>query len=102
VTYSGIIVAMAVVLVHMRSLLFDLVRRLKGELGQRHEAESGRRQSLDKFAAVFETSPDAISVTRMSDGLLIEANDEMFRQARVTRESAIGRTVAEIGLGLDP
>jgi PAS domain S-box-containing protein len=69
---------------------------------QQESAEREKAQALEKFAAVFETSPDAISVTRMADGLLIEANDEMFRQAGVDRASAIGRSVAELGLGLDP
>ena len=72
------------------------------DITEQRRAEARERQSLEKYSAVFDTSPDAISVTRMSDGLLIEANDEMFRQAGVPRESAIGRTVSAIGLELDP
>jgi PAS domain S-box-containing protein len=64
--------------------------------------DTQRRLALEKFSAVFETSPDAISVTRMSDGKLLEANDEMFRQAGVPRAEAIGRRIADIGLGMEP
>jgi PAS domain S-box-containing protein len=66
------------------------------------EFEARARQSLQKYAAVFETSPDGIAVMRLSDGLLIEANDAGLAQLGLSRDAALGRSVLDLNIGAEP
>jgi PAS domain S-box-containing protein len=80
--------------------LFLLVSRrlsmeLEQELSQRLQAQEELRQSEEKFAKAFQTSPYAIAITRMKDGKFIEINDAFatltgYSRAEVMAESSIG------------
>ncbi len=48
------------------------------------------------------SSPGPITLSRISDGLLIDVNDAFLRVFGYTREDAIGRTVFELGLWRNP
>lgn len=80
--------------------LFLLISRrlsmtLESELFQRMQTEEELRQSEEKFAKAFQTSPNAVAITRMEDGKFIEVNDAFvaltgYSQTDVTAESSIG------------
>jgi len=59
------------------------------------------RQYEQKFAALFETSPESIVLTRLSDGVILEANDAWARNLGHTREEAVGSTAQALGTWVD-
>ncbi len=64
---------------------------------ERKIAESER-----KYAAVFDTSPEAIAITRRNDDIFIEVNVAFVQQFGRTREQTLGRSAAELGIWFNP
>ena len=72
------------------------------DITARKQAEAALRESEERFAKAFHNSPDAIVMTRASDGCLLEANDSFFRMTGFEREEVIGRSAIELGMWVDP
>lgn len=100
VIYSMIVVAVALVLAYMRTLLLEVVGRLGAELDERRRAEAGRHQSEERFRRVFESSPVGMTITRLSDARYLEINRADQATLGYTREEMIGRTTFEMGAWL--
>ncbi|HEX2862596.1 MAG TPA: PAS domain S-box protein, partial [Lacunisphaera sp.] len=66
------------------------------------EAEQALRFSEDKFARAFRASPDAISISEVITGRLLEINEGFERLSGYPRAELIGRTAAELGLWAVP
>jgi hypothetical protein len=60
------------------------------------------RRAGEKFAKVFHASPEAISISRLRDGLYLDVNEAFVGQFGWRREELIGRTAVDIGLWPDP
>jgi len=56
-----------------------------------------RRRSEQLFAAAFDESPEAIGLSRLSDGLIVDVNQEWLAVTGYTRDEVIGHTVVDIG-----
>ena len=54
------------------------------------------------FKTIFDCSPEAMVLTRLRDGVLVEVNAEWLQLTGFTREEALGRTAADLGHWLDP
>ncbi len=54
------------------------------------------------FPLLFEHSPEAIALVRVHDGVLLHVNAEWRKLTGHTRDEAVGRTEAALGLWLDP
>jgi two-component system sensor kinase FixL len=65
---------------------------------ERRDTEKRLRMSEQRFATAFRSSPDAMIVSRRSDGHIIEVNDRWVELIGYAREEAIGRTAEELGL----
>jgi PAS domain S-box-containing protein len=65
------------------------------DITERKHAEALSRMSEEKFCKVFMTSPDGIIITRMDDGLLIDANDGAANITGWDRSEVIGTTLAQ-------
>ncbi len=63
---------------------------------------TGRKLAEEKFSRIFMMTPDFISITRLSDGLILEANTGVERIVGWTRSEAIGRTAEDLRLWADP
>ena len=61
-------------------------------------AEQALRESEEKFAKAFKSSPDAISVHELESGRYVEVNDGFLRLFGRQREEVIGRTPLELGI----
>lgn len=59
-------------------------------------------QAEEMFFKSFHLSPDAISITRLSDGLFLEVNESFIQLTGYRREELIGKTVTEINLWCVP
>jgi PAS domain S-box-containing protein len=50
------------------------------------------------FSAVFHQNPEAATLTRTSDGLLVEVNDAWLSMTGFTRTEVLGKTTLELGV----
>jgi PAS domain S-box-containing protein len=79
----------------------QLVVSVMRDLTETKRLERRARQSERKYAALFETSPIALLVTRPRDRRIVEVNDAALRLLGVEREEAIGATTGELARPLD-
>jgi PAS domain S-box-containing protein len=61
-------------------------------------AEEALRSSQEIFAKAFLTSPDAININRLSDGLYININQGFSNMTGYTREETIGKSSLELNI----
>jgi len=61
-------------------------------ISKRKEAEDALRLSEEKFSKAFRSSPDAMVITRLSDGMYVDVNDAFLELTGYTRDEAIGHT----------
>ena len=72
------------------------------DVSARSGAEAELRSSERRFAQAFYASPAIMGITRLSDRTLVDVNDQWVRTMGVPREAAVGRTVSDLGVRLDP
>jgi two-component system sensor histidine kinase/response regulator len=63
---------------------------------QRHRTEEELRQSEAKFATIFRTTPDPITITRLADGVYIDVNEGFTRISGYTPQDVIGKSTLEL------
>ncbi len=56
------------------------------------------RQEQEKFAKAFQSTPHAITITRLSDGRHLEVNDAFCEMTGYAAEEIIGRTILELNI----
>jgi PAS domain S-box-containing protein len=71
------------------------------ERTRRRQAEETLRASEDKFAKAFHTSPDAININRLSDGLFIEINSGFTEITGYTLDDVQDKTSLDIEIWAD-
>lgn len=69
---------------------------------QQIQALDALRLSEEKFKLAFETSPDALFITRLSDGMFVSVNRGFERITGYSRQDVIGKTSVEIHIWKDP
>ena len=62
---------------------------------ERKSVEQKLRGSEERLATAFRVSPDAMAISRLSDGRMMEVNDRWLAMFGRRREEVIGRPVAE-------
>ncbi|MDQ5903075.1 MAG: two-component system, sensor histidine kinase and response regulator [Pseudomonadota bacterium] len=62
------------------------------------EAEAANRELRERFMTVFRASPLASSITRLSDGHIIDVNQRYEEEFGWPRDALIGKTSVEVGL----
>ncbi len=68
----------------------------------RKRAEDALVESEERFRVAFKTSPDAISITQIQDGLYVDINDGFTALSGYTRDEIIGRTALELEIWHNP
>jgi PAS domain S-box-containing protein len=71
------------------------------DISDRKKLASRLRQSEDIASRILLQSPDAILITSLRDGRIIEANPGFEQITGITRQSAIGRSTIELGIWAD-
>jgi PAS domain S-box-containing protein len=79
-------------------LLEEHVAKRTGELA---EANERLKESRETFVKAFDTSPNAISITRAQDGTFVDVNDAFVSMMGITREEALATTWEGLGLWVD-
>ncbi len=60
------------------------------------------RVSEERYRTVFQTSPDIVTISRLSDGAYIEVNKAFYDASGFESKEVIGRTSLEINFWTDP
>lgn len=79
-----------------------IVRGLAHDVTEQKQIESALRRSEEKFSKAFRSSPVEMVITTLEDGRFVEVNESFERNLGFRREEAIGRTVLELGLWVNP
>ncbi len=80
-----------------RKLIFCVCR----DVTERKRAEQALRESEERFSKAFQSSPGAISISRLRDGMFIEVNNSFLQDKGYTREEIIGHTALQLNLWTD-
>jgi PAS domain S-box-containing protein len=65
---------------------------------ERKRTQEALRRSEDKFSSVFQASPIAISLARLSDGTFLDINPAFVRTFGWGRRELVGRNSTEVGI----
>lgn len=68
------------------------------DITERKKVDEALIASEERFRLAFQTSPDAININRLEDGLYVDVNEGFTAITGYTREEAIGKTSAEINI----
>lgn len=74
---------------------------LQRALSKEQKMSKSLRQSEERFKAAFHTSPDAIVISRLSDGLCADVNDGFTKIMGYCRDEVIGRPLRHLIVGDD-
>ncbi len=72
------------------------------DITERKRAEDALWNSENRFKTAFYTSPDAVNINRLEDGLYIDINEGFTLLTGYTREDVIGKTSVEINIWHNP
>ena len=56
------------------------------------------KKSEEKFAKMFRSSPDTITLSYLKNGLIVDANEACLKKTGYTRDEIIGKTTIELNL----
>ncbi|MDD2736150.1 MAG: PAS domain S-box protein [Desulfuromonadaceae bacterium] len=72
------------------------------DITERKLTEEALRLSEEKFSAAFRSSPDAITITRLSDSVFLEVNEGFAAITGYVAQEVVGRSPRELNLLTDP
>ena len=90
----------AVSLLAAGALFYSL--RLRRRLRACGDAQEALRASEQKFSKAFHSSPDAILLTSIPEGIFLEVNEGFTRISGYSREEAVGRSTRELDIWANP
>ncbi|MBN2404702.1 MAG: PAS domain S-box protein [Coriobacteriia bacterium] len=109
---AGLVSGLALVGWHILSVAFTLsvllmvnqrlVLALERDIAERERAQAALELSEERFSSAFHTSPDAVNINRLSDGLFVEVNRGFTELTGYTVQDIEGRTSADIQIWNDP
>ncbi len=82
--------------------LQESVGRLEVEVAERYRVEVRLREADERFRVAFETSPDAINLTRLSDGVYLAINEGFTGLTGWTEADVLGRSALALQIWVEP
>ncbi len=88
-------------------VLFILVNRrlqidLLADIAEREKAEEARKMTQEKYTKAFLASPNAILISRMEDGKILEINDGFTQVSGYSREESLNNSTTSLGFWKNP
>ena len=72
------------------------------DITERKNQEARLAASEARFSAAFRSAPNALSITRRSDGTFVEVNEGYERSSGWSAAEVTGRSAADLGIWVDP
>lgn len=96
-----------IVYIVMTFYLFLMVNRrlllqMEDDIDILQKTETALESSQEKYLRTFHSSPNAVLISRMSDGTVIEANDRFIDMFEFTREEVISSSTLSLNMWADP
>ncbi len=85
----------------MAEITYNLSRRRRAAERALRTSQEATRASEEKLAKVFQSSPAAISIVRLRDGLYNDVNEGQLRITGYRREEMVGHTTGELEIFAD-
>ena len=73
------------------------IRGVMVDISERKLVEKKIKQSEEKFRSLYELSPQAIALTDIDSGEILDVNDKLCELTKYSREEIIGKTTTEVG-----
>ncbi|MDX2272306.1 MAG: AAA family ATPase [Cyanobacteriota bacterium] len=80
----------------------ERTQALQREIEERQYIEAALRRSEQKFAKAFHACPDAMLLSNLETGRLLEANDSFLQMTGYALEEILGKTSLELNFWVDP
>jgi len=80
----------------------ECVMAVVRDLTSERAAARATRATVGRLAAVFKSSPDGITISRLEDGAIVDANEGFLKLTGFSLEEVIGRGVIDLGILIDP
>jgi PAS domain S-box-containing protein len=71
------------------------------DITEKKRAETALRESENKFATIFRSSPVALSLVSVADETFVDVNHAFVRNTWYSRDEVVGRTAESLGLVAD-
>jgi PAS domain S-box-containing protein len=81
-----------------KKLLLAIVR----DINDRKRAEEALRLSEERFSKAFHNTPDAVTISSIEDGTVIEVNESFERTFGFTRDETIGNSFVRMDVWANP
>ncbi|MCK5837647.1 MAG: PAS domain S-box protein, partial [Desulfobacula sp.] len=75
---------------------------LEKRIQELEESEKKLRESEERFRVAFHTSPDAINLNRISDGMYMDINEGFSKLTGYTRDDIFGKTSLSLDIWKNP
>jgi len=75
-----------------------LLNELETDIAKRIRTEEALRKSEEKFAIAFKNIPDALTITSLQDGKIMDVNNSFFQLSGYTPEEITGKTTIDLNL----
>ena len=86
----------------LQARLAETARELARAQEAHRQSEARQRESHDHFAKSFHASPALMTMTRLKDGILLEANEAFLRTAGYARDEVIGHRSLDLNIWVNP
>jgi diguanylate cyclase (GGDEF)-like protein/PAS domain S-box-containing protein len=96
IAFNGLQIMLAFTLIMM--VVRRLILEQERAFAERQSVIDELARSREKFAIAFETSPNAIILSRLPDGKIIDVNRAFVRKTGFSREAALAGSTVSLGL----